>query len=468
MSEINPENTSPLPRKLMILYGLPHFTHAIVALPLALFVPSFYADELALPMAGVGLAIAASRLLDIISDPIVGVLSDRIHTRWGKRKPWLAAGTPLLILCAWMVLVPSNSASVWYLFVWASLLYLAYTFVDLPYKAWGAELSDDYSERSRITAWREAFGFSGQMLFLAVLVVMTIYGVKDVRSQLLAIALLIVITQPFLVAVTLWQVPEQRQALAVREHVEESIASGMRRTVVALRQLVKNRAFMRTLAAIVLFGTAILMQATLHRFVLNHVVKAPDLFAPMIMAENFLAIVCLPLWIWISDRISKHRAVCLAAAWLAFWSLWLPFTGAGDQVFYVILILLRGSSLAAIFFLSSSIGADVVDFDTVASGKQRTGLYFSLWGVATKFAIGLGVLLGTSLPPVFGFDPALKVNNADSIASLLTIYGWVPAVIVLLGIPFLWNFPIDKNKQQQLRQQIQAGVSAEDLTEIAK
>jgi len=69
----------------MILYGLPHLTHTIVILPMALFIPSYYADELGLPMVSVGIAIAASRLLDIIIDPIVGVLSDRMRTRWGRQ-----------------------------------------------------------------------------------------------------------------------------------------------------------------------------------------------------------------------------------------------------------------------------------------------------------------------------------------------------------------------------------------------
>lgn len=462
-------NSQPLSRKLMILYGLPHLTHAIVALPLALFIPSYYADELALPMASVGLAIAASRLLDIISDPIVGVLSDRMRSRWGRRKPWLAVGTPLLILCAWMVFVPGKDVSVNYLFAWTSLLYLAYTFVDLPYKAWGAELSTDYAERSRVTAWREAFGFFGQMLFLGILIVMALNGINEIRLQLLAIAVLIVVTQPLLVTATLWKVPERSPEILVSTDLQTASNEAIfKKTWQSLRVMAKNHAFVRTLAAIVLFGTAVLMQATLHRFVLNHIVKAPDLFAPMILAENFGSILCLPLWIWVSDRIGKHRAISLAALWVALWSMFLPFINEGDTVLYVTLILLRGSSLAAIFFLSSSIGADVVDFDTVASGRQRTGLYFSVWGVASKFAIGLGVLLGTSLPTWFGFDPAQTVNTEASLSALLVIYGWLPCLIMILGVPFLWNFPIDKHHQQSLRSQISAATISEDLGDIGK
>jgi glycoside/pentoside/hexuronide:cation symporter, GPH family len=459
-----------LSRKLMILYGLPHLTHTVVVLPMALFIPSYYADELGLPMASVGMAIAASRLLDMILDPIVGVMSDRMRSRWGRRKPWLAVGTPLLILCAWMVFVPGKQVSVTYLFAWSSLLYLAYTFVDLPYKAWGAELSTDYAERSRVTAWREAFGFFGQMLFLAILILMALNGISDIRLQLLAIATLIVVSQPLLVAATLWKVPERTPEIlsGADSQVTPNSEPIFKKTWAALGLMLQNHAFLRTLAAIVFFGTAVLMQATLHRFVLNHIVKAPNLFAPMIMAENFCSILCLPVWIWISDHIGKHRAISLAALWVAFWSIFLPFVEAGDTVLYVTLILLRGSSLASIFFLASSIAADVVDLDTVISGKQRTGLYFSVWGIASKLSIGLGVLLATSLPSAFGFDPSQAIHTEASISALLAIYGWLPCLIMILGVPFLWNFPIDKHHQQELRNKIAAAVISEELTGIGK
>ncbi|MDA1343799.1 MAG: MFS transporter, partial [Proteobacteria bacterium] len=111
MAKISPA----LSHKLMALYGLPHLTHSMVLLPLVLFIPSFYADDLGLPLASVGLAIGASRLLDVFVDPFMGILSDRWLTRWGRRKPWLVVGTPLLILASWMVFVPWQSASVVYL-----------------------------------------------------------------------------------------------------------------------------------------------------------------------------------------------------------------------------------------------------------------------------------------------------------------------------------------------------------------
>jgi Na+/melibiose symporter-like transporter len=437
----------PLSRKLMIFYGFPDLTHAIVALPMALFIPSYYADELALPMAQVGMALAASRILDLFIDPVVGVCSDRLQTRWGRRKPWLACGTPLLMLAAWMVFVPGASASVLYLLFWSCFLYFAYSLVDLPYKAWGAELSTNYAERSRVTAWREGFGFLGQIFFLATLMVMGFFGATDGRLQLLAIAIIVVVSQPVLVALSLWYVPERNPDFCAAP------PSSIWRALALIGQ---NAAFWRSMIAIVLFAVAVLMQATLHRFVLKHVIGSPDVFAPMILAENVFTVVCLPLWIKISDRLGKHRTVSLAVLWMALWSLFFPLVGDGDTVFYVVLILLRGGSLAAIFFLSTSIAADVVDYDTVVSGKQRTGLYFSVWGIATKLAISLGVLLATALPAQFGFDPTHTSHPPATITALMAIYGWLAALIMALGVPFLWNFPIDSQRQQQLRAQIAA------------
>lgn len=436
-----------LPRKLMIYYGLPHLTHAVVTLPMALFIPAFYADDLGLPLAGVGAAIAASRILDIFIDPLVGSWSDRMTSRWGRRKPWIALGTPLLMLSAWRVFAPAGEASLLYLFGWTSLLFLAFTLVDLPHKAWGAELSTDYVERTRVAAWREGFGAFGQVLFLAALSVMGFLGYAGNRTQLMAIAVLIVASLPPLVFLSLAKVPE----------FPAEVLAGERQTGwQALRLVLRNHAFLRTLATLVLLGAAVMIQATLHKLVLTHVVGRPELFAPMILAENLVSLAAVPVWMNISLRTGKHRAVMLAALWVGVWSLGLPWVGRGDTVLYVALIVLRGSSFASIFMLANSIAADVVDHDIVASGRQRTGLFFAVWGIAIKLAVALGVMMGTALPAAFGFEPSAGANGAEAQRWLLLIYGALPCFIIVLGLPLMWNFPIDQARQQELRRRIAA------------
>lgn len=435
----------PLPRKTLIFYALPELTQAVVTLPMALFVPAFYADDLALPLAGVGVAIAASRLLDVISDPLIGVLSDRIDTRWGRRRPWVALGTPFLMLASWMVFAPSGQVSLSYLFIWTSLLFLAFTLVDLPHKVWGAELSTDYLERNHVAAWREGFGAAGLILFLGMLLVMGLFGHTAAREQLAAIALMIVVSLPPLVSLALWKVPEFPP-----ENLSGRHSPGWQGLALVLR----NRAFLRTMATILLFGSAVMIQATLHKLVLTHVVGRPDLFAPLILVENLGSIAAIPFWLRMAARFGKHRAVTFAALWVGVCSLGFPWVGEGDTLLYSVLIILRGSSLTSIFLLSNSIAADVVDQDILDSGRQRTGLFFAVWGMAVKAAVAIGVLLATALPAAFGFQPSAAAHEAGAKLWLMLVYGWLPCLIMVVGVPLLWNFPLDRRRQKALREQI--------------
>ena len=426
----------------IVLYALPYMSYAVVALPLALFVPSFYADELALPLATVGYAIAASRALDILLDPLIGTLSDHTRTRFGRRKPWIVAGTPLFLLAAWRLLVPGEGVSSTYLLVWTALLFVSFTLVDLPYKAWGAELSTDYGERSRITAWREAFGFAGQLVFVAVLLLLELAGRDTAHVQLQAVAWTLALTLPPLLALALWVVPEPRP---------EELRGRRPQGWGALLVMIKNPALQRLLIAVVLFVAAVVVQATLHRLVLAHVILAPEVFTTLLLVENVVTIAAVPLWMRISRRVGKHRALSAAALWAGLWSLALPFFYAGQAWELVAVLVVRGSSFASILFLANSIAADVVDDDTVASGHQRTGLLFALWAVTYKLAIALGILLATVIPASFGFEPSAPSHDESAKFALMGVYGWLPGIMMGLGALALWHFPIDEARQRALR-----------------
>jgi Na+/melibiose symporter-like transporter len=436
-----------LPLRDLLPYALPSLITSVAALPLALFVPAYYADELGLPLAAVGAAIAASRLLDVVTDPLMGSLSDRLHTRWGRRKPWILAGTPLFLVGVWQVFVPPADAGIAYLLTWTALLYLGFTMIDLPHKAWGAELSTDYHERSRVTSWREALSTAGQVGLLAFLLVLGVRGIDGGAEQLRAMAWLILLGLPFLVALALIRVPEGRP---------EGFAHERRGFLPGLGLVVRNPAFGRMIGCVVLFVSGIAIQGTLHRLVLTDVMGDASLFTLMVLIENLATLAAVPLWLWLSRRIGKHRALMAAALWLAVLSLPLALLREGDTELLIALIAVRGSSFASILFLANSIAADVIDVDTLASGKQRSGLYFAAWGMTIKLSLALGVLLGTALPAAFGYDPSGDSTPPDVQARLMIIYGWLPALMMAAGALFLRGFPITRERHAEVRAAIEA------------
>ena len=168
----------PLSHFVMASFGAPGLPLALVGLPMAVYLPAVYAGQggYGLSLATVGFVLMLTRFSDVFTDPIIGFLSDRTRTRWGRRKPFFLIGTPVFAAGIWLLFItPMEFSEVtWlgitlntgypFLFAALAVVYLGSTIKDLPYRAWGAELSRDYNERTKITSWREAFGVAGALI----------------------------------------------------------------------------------------------------------------------------------------------------------------------------------------------------------------------------------------------------------------------------------------------------------------
>jgi len=431
----------------LIAYSAPSLVTSVAALPMTLFVPAFYADDLGVPLATVGAAIGVSRLLDVVTDPLIGSLSDRLRLPFGRRKAWMILGMPLFLVSLWKVFVPGEAASASYLLVWSGLLYLGFTMIDLPHKAWGAELSTDYDERSRVTSWRESISTAGQVMLLAGLVWLASRGIENASDQLHAIALTIIVGLPLLLAFCV---------LCVDEREPEGHAHEPRSTLAGFRIVGRNPAFLRMVGSVTFFVSGVAIQGTLHRLVLSDVMLDESRFPLMILLENLGTLLAIPAWLAISTRIGKHRALMAAALWISVWSLPLVFLRAGDTTMLIALIVVRGSSFASILFLANSIAADVIDVDTLESGEQRSGLFFAVWGMVIKLSLALGVVLATTLPALIGYEPSADVTSPITQDRLMMVYGIVPAILMGLGAMFLRDFPITRERHDEVRAEIEA------------
>lgn len=446
----------------MALYGMANLPTSIVGLPIALYIPAFYSQNLGLSLATIGVLIALSRLTDVFTDPAIGIASDRWQTRFGRRKPWMVAGMPLMVLSLWMLFVPKSAiaVSVWeafggesvtnlYLFVWISALYLSFTLVDLPYRAWGAELSADYDERSRVTGWREAFGYVGTLMALSIPLIMALFLERPgADNALLAIAMVVAVLLPVLMAPALLFVREQ-SALKAPPAKNVSWKRG-------LKIVWSNGPYRRLVISLLFLVAAVSMTATLSFFFVNAVMEQPfDRYALFILAYYLASSLTIPVWFAISRRLGKHKTVVAGILWLSLWSAFIPLLGPEQFWLFFAIMLLKGSAVGALVFLPASMAADVVDLDTLRTGEQRTGLYFSLWGMVNKAAVALGVLLATNGVAWFGFDPAIADNTEAAKMSVAVLYSIGPAVLACVALPLLWKYPLSKQRQERMRAHIE-------------
>ncbi len=461
-SRTQPASRAPLGTARVALYGLVNLPTSIVGLPIALYIPAFYSQNLGLSLAMVGALIAASRLTDVVTDPLIGIASDRWQTRFGRRKPWMVVGMPLKVLSLWMLFVPDSdfAQALWaamgghgvtnmYLFVWISALYLGFTLVDLPYRAWGAELSPDYDERSRVTGWREAFGYGGTLMSLLIPLIMAVgFGRPGAANALLGVAVAVVVLMPLLSAPALIWLREAPGRVSTQPPV---------RWARGLRIVWRNGPYRRLVISLVFLVAAVSMTASLSFFFVASVMgESFERYAIFILAYYLSSSLAIPAWFAVSRRLGKHRTVVLGVAWLSLWSAFIPLLGPGNYWLFFAIMMLKGSAVGALVFLPASMAADVVDLDTLRTGEQRTGLYFSLWGMVNKGAVAAGVFLATTGAAWLGFDPTLGVDNTPGAKlAVACLYSVIPAGLACIALPLLWKYPLSRERQQRMRSHIE-------------
>ncbi len=429
----------------LIAYAAPAMVVALPTIPVYLVLPTLYGTELGIGLAATGLVLLGARLFDTVSDPLVGALSDRFAWRGHRRKPWIVAGAGIAGIGLYRVLTPPDTADALYLLLWSIVLYGGWTMVAVPYLAWGAELSRNYDERTRITAWREGAGLLG-LVGAGVIMAATSAGWSERES--------IAILAPAAIALGLLAFPILLHLVAEPPGPAASLLPADRQDLRrAFRDLARNRPFQRLLAAWFVNGLANGVPAALFFIYLEYRLGADTTERSLFVLLYFVAAVAaLPFWSRASIRLGKHQAWCcaMAAACLVFAVV--PLIPAGGFVAFGLVCVVTGVALGADLALPPSIQADVVDYGTWRTGRQRAGLLFALWSMSTKLA--LAVAVGMALPAIAlaGFDPA---NPTDSgLQALALIYALLPAFLKAVAIALVWRFPLTARRHAVIRRAI--------------
>ena len=416
---------------------------AALNLPFYVYLPTFYARDLGVELGIVGLILLVARVLDVFTDPIIGTLGDRTHTRFGRRRPWVLASIPLLLFASWQLFLPPDDAGGFYLFVWSSLAYLAWTMILLAYSAWGAELSTGYNERSRIFGARESFVILG---ILTAAALPTLIGSDPgSRETMASIFWMMAIALPIAATVLFARIRE-------RPYVEMHAIPFIQ----GVRTALANRPFRQLIFAYLLNGVANGLPATLFLLFVQHVIVAPDAGGPLLLLYFASGLLAIPFWLKVSYRTGKHRAWSLSMLWVCVVFAFVPFLGEGDVWWFALVCLLSGISLGADLALPTAMQADVVDADSVETGNKRAGFYFALWSMATKLSFALAVGIAFVALEKVGFVADAATNPPIALWALSSLYALLPLVIKLASIGLVWNFEIDAARYDELQKKLAA------------
>lgn len=422
------------------IYGLPYFGYSIATLPVVAFIPAFYASERGLSLAAIGLMIALTRVSDAITDPLVGWVSDRLRTPIGRRKPVILFGLPLLCLAAWMLFVPPEEVGLSYVFIWAALLYLGFTLVDLPFKAFGAELSPHYDERAELAGWREGLGLVGTLVGLMAAAYVSLSMGGGLSEQLFVMALIAIIMTPLMFCITLGLL---REPPVIEENRQESTP------LAKLRLIWKNGPFRGLLIMSFVLVAAEFGASALKALIFEHIFHDQELFPVLLFGEVLVMVISIPFWLYLSQRYSKHQAIAAAIIWGGSMSLLIPVLAGTSLTLFFVLSLLKATSIGAMTVLINGMAADVIDIDAARTRQARTGVYFALWGMVNKGAVAAGVLVATNLPAMLGYQ--VTADGLVGAQTLLWVFGLLPGLGFLCVAPVLLAWPLTRERQARIR-----------------
>ena len=410
---------TPLPTARLAAYGALGLPLAMAALPLYVHLPKLYGGDLGMPLALVGGILLATRLADAVSDPLLGWLADR----WPRRNLFVAVALPLLALGMLALLHPPDGALVAWLAAGLVVTYLGFSMASIAYQAWGAQLSDDEHERTRITAAREIFTLVGVVVAAALPAVL---GGEN-ATGLARLSWIFAGALALCGAVTLAFSPRPRRAARA--------ASGF---AAALAAPLANPGFRRLLAVFMLSGIAAAVPSTLVLFFIADVLQAVHLTGLFLVLYFLAGAAGIPFWVALARRIGKHRAwvAGMLLAVIAF--AWAYTLGSGDVVAFGAICVLSGIALGADLALPASILADVIDRDRRGPGESSAGSYFGIWNLVTK--ANLAIAAGVALPALgaLGYAP----GDGAAGRSLALIYCLLPCALKLASAAVLWLMPV--------------------------
>jgi len=428
--------TRRVPRSDLLVYALPALPLAAMYLPAYVFVANHYAATFGLPLASLGLCLVAIRLFDAVSDPLIGALSDRTRSRVGRRKSWILASVPVSMLGAIALYAPPGSPGLAWFFLAFLAMTLGWSMALTPYFAWGAELSGNYGERSRIAFWRESVGLIGTV------VAASLYGAGG-EAGMSRIAWLIAIGLPISVAILALRLPEPRDFSRTAPrlaHVWEVLG--------------KERHFRRLVSAQLANGFANGLAASLFVIFVSWRLEEPDLAGPLLIAYFLAAVAGGPVWLWAGARIPKHRLWCLAMVYAGCVFAFTAGLGAGDWPWFLAICILSGAALGADLAIPASIQADLVDLSTARTGSQQTGAFFALWSLVNKLAVALSSGLALMILGWTGFVAGGQSTATGQVA-LTLLYAVGPIAFKAIAIWLMWGFALNQSDQERWQRQIQ-------------
>ena len=425
----------------------------------------FYTDVFGLPAAVVGTMFLITRIWDSAFDPIVGVVADRTHSRWGKFRPyllWLAVPFGIIGILTFVTPDWSPTGKLIYAYVTYSLMMMIYSAINVPYASLLGVMSPNPKERNTLSTYRMTFAYIGS--FIALLLFMPLVNFfsgnsKELADQqtgwTMAVVVIAILCIVLFFGCFAWTKERVKPIKETQNPLKED-----------LKDLFKNKPWWILLGA----GVAALVfnsirdgatvyyfkyfvveedYATVSFFGMSFVLSG--LYLALGQAANIIGVI---LAAPVSNRIGKKATYMGAMMIATVLSIIFYWFDKEDLIWMFVFQALISVCAGSIFPLLWSMYADCADYSELKTGNRATGLIFSSSSMSQKFGWAIGTAVTGWLLGFFGFQ-ANAVQSEEAISGIKMFLSFLPAIGTILSVVFISMYPLTENKMKDITTELE-------------
>jgi GPH family glycoside/pentoside/hexuronide:cation symporter len=459
-----PDDIVPFGQK--IAFGAGHLTNQLFPAALGVFMVVLVMSLNMNPILA-GLLGAIPRLIDALTDPIMGFISDNTKSKWGRRKPYIVLGaviSGLAFMIMWQ-LNPMNSEmyNFFYFLIVSIFFYIGYTIFATPLIGLGYEMTSDYNERTRLMAVSQFMGQIAWMIapwFWVIIYDQSIYdtapeGARNLSIWVGALCMILGIMPGLFNKEKI--VPDQSKMANLSW---KELAANTKEFLIGIKLTLKNKPFVRLCGATFLVFNGFQTIAQFAFFIVVYYLFNGDTVAAGQWPAWFgtvssfaTAFLVIPVVTFISEKVGKKNAFIIATllSMIGYTLKWWGFNPANPWMMFMPIPFLS-FGIGGLFTLMMSMTADVCDLDELNNNERREGMFGAVYWWMVKLGTAAAMLTSGIVLHYIGFDEAVQVQAADTITNLRIADIVIPIFAGILAILVMWKYDINEAKSNEIRE----------------
>jgi GPH family glycoside/pentoside/hexuronide:cation symporter len=437
--------------KTKLAYGVGDTSFSLAYTIVSVYFAIYLTDVVGISPGAAAIAVFIGRTWDYVNDPLVGYISDRTRSRWGRRRPYLLFGAIPFALSFMIMWIRPPWESEVALAIYYALAYLIFdavtTFCSMPFFALTPELTSDYDERTSLTSYRALFSIVASLVaFIVPKMIIGEFEPENAGN---------VLTMGLIFGSVLF-IPLWITFFGTRER-KEFMEQKPPKLLQSLKAAARNKPFVFGAVMFLLTWVCVdIMMANLLYFV-KYVVQQ-EANSELIMGSIFVsAILVLPFWVWVSKRWNKRLAFIAGIAfWAAVQLVLASLNPSTGLELILVLCVLAGIGVSAVHVLPWSMIPDAIEWDEYHTGERHEGFFYSLITLAQKVASSIAIPLTLLILQATGYDASLSQQLPPAVDGIRLIVGPIPAVLLCASIVFALLYPLSRQQHKKIVAELDA------------